>query len=568
MPSPNDRLRRRIAMARGSEPADLVIRNAQILNTATGAIEPGDIAIGDDIVVGIHEPYKANEEIDAAGRFAVPGFIDTHLHVESSLVTPDEFERLVLPLGTTTAVCDPHEIANVLGLEGLRYMLDAAGELEMTLRVNLSSCVPASPLETSGAALEAVDLVPLLAHPQALGLAEMMNFPGVLAGDDGLMEKLTTFADGHIDGHAPLLGGLDLNGYIAAGMRTDHESTTLAEAAEKLKKGMAILLREGSIAKNVTTLAPLLDEATWPRIAFCTDDRNPLEIVEEGHIDHAIRLAIAAGAPTIACYRSASLGAAQLFRLHDRGLIAPGYRADIVLVDDLETVRVHRVVCGGKPYTPAAKGEAERSGIGRQSIRRQPANAADFAIPASAGPRPVIGAKLFSLLTDRLDIALPEQDGLQLADPANGIMKLAVLERHGLTGGMGRAFVAGLGPLDGALATSIGHDSHNLIVLGSNDIAMAGAINRLRAIEGGIVVVEGDGTLAAELPLAIAGIMSAEPFETVVNGLRALRAAALAQGCTLEEPFLHMAFLPLVVIPHLKLSDLGLVDVDRFELIE
>jgi adenine deaminase len=327
-------LGRRIDQALGRGAADLVIKGVRFLNVATGELNQGDIAICGDWIVGTHDEYRGAREIEGRGVIAVPGFIDTHVHIESSLVTPFEFERAVLPRGTTTAICDPHEIANVLGREGVRYFLDAAPALRMTLRVQLSSSVPATALETAGARLDAADLLALRAHPAVLGLAEMMNFPGVLAKDDTVLDKLVGFAGWHVDGHAPLVRGYDLNGYLAAAIRTDHESTSFEEGQEKLRKGMQVLMREGSIAKDVAALAPLLTEATWPFVAFCTDDRNPLEITEEGHIDHAIRKAIAQGVPPLTAYRAASCGAARAFGLSDRGQIAPGRRADIVLLDE------------------------------------------------------------------------------------------------------------------------------------------------------------------------------------------------------------------------------------------
>ena len=339
--------------------------------SAAGTIDEGDVAICGDTIVGTHDAYRGRREIDAKGRIVAPGFIDTHVHIESSLVLPAEFEQGVLPRGTTTAICDPHEIANVLGVAGIRYFLAASESLAMTLRVNLSSCVPATELETAGARLEIADLLPLRAHPAALGLAEVMNFPGVLARDPGLLAKLAAFAGAHVDGHAPLLRGLPLNGYLAAGIRTDHECTQLDEAREKLAKGMFILMREGSIAKNVATLAPLLTDLTWPRMAFCTDDRNPLEIVEEGHIDAAMRIAIAAGAPPLAVYRAASLGAATAFGLADRGVVAAGYRADLVLLDDLDSVAVSQVICGGRLVEPELfAGRSHPTTVGYGSVRR------------------------------------------------------------------------------------------------------------------------------------------------------------------------------------------------------
>jgi adenine deaminase len=560
-------LGRRIDQARGRGAADLVIKGARFLNVATGELERGDIAICGDWIVGSHDEYRGAREVDGRGRVAVPGFIDTHVHIESSLVTPFEFERAVLPRGTTTAICDPHEIANVLGRDGVRYFLDAALALRMTLRVQLSSCVPATSLETSGARLDARDLIGLRDHPAVLGLAEMMNFPGVLAKDDAVLDKLIAFAGWHVDGHAPLVRGYDLNAYLAAAIRTDHESTEFEEGREKLRKGMHVLMREGSIAKDVAALAPLLTEATWPFVAFCTDDRNPLEIAEEGHVDFAIRKAIARGVPPLVAYRAASLGAARAFGLFDRGQIAPGRRADIVLLDDLESCAIAQVICGGAPVDEAAfAGRPVVAPVGYGSVRRQPVAPELFAVRAAGPSGPVIGAIENSLLTEHLTLELPYRDGLRLPDSDQGVHKLCVLERHGRAGTIGRGFVKGFGALSGALASSIGHDSHNLIVVGDNDGEMARAVNRLIELQGGCVAVAG-GEVRAELPLPLAGLMSDRPFEEVAAALRELRGVARAMGCAMAEPFLQLAFLPLPVIPHLKLTDLGLVDVDRFELI-
>jgi adenine deaminase len=560
-------LGRRIDQALRRAAADLVIKDVRILNVATGTLDQGDVAICGDWIVGTHDDYRGVREIDGRGRIAAPGFIDAHVHVESSLVVPAEFERSVLPRGTTTAICDPHEIANVLGLDGIRYFLAAALGLRMTLKVQLSSCVPATALETSGARLEAADLVAVRDHPAVLGLAEMMNFPGVLAKDEGVLDKLVAFAGWHVDGHAPLVRGYELNAYLAAAIRTDHESTSSAEAEEKLRKGMQVLAREGSIAKDVAALAPLLGEQTWPSFAFCTDDRNPLEIAEEGHIDCAIRKAIRAGAPPLAVYRAASFGAARAFGLFDRGQIAPGRRADLVLLDDLESCAVARVICGGVIIDEAAFADrAPPPPVGYRSVKRAPVTPQLFEVPA-AGPRgPVIGAIENSLLTEHLTLELPYRDGLRLPDPAQGVHKLAVLERHGRNGNVGRGFVRGFGGLHGALASSVGHDCHNLIVVGDDDADMALAVNRLIVLQGGAVAVA-DGAVRAELPLPIAGLMSDRPFEEVEAALRTFRAASRDMGCALPEPLLQLAFLPLPVIPHLKLTDRGLVDVDRFALL-
>jgi adenine deaminase len=560
-------LGRWIDQALGRGAADLVIKGVRFLNVATGELDRGDIAICGDWIVGTHNAYRGVREIDGRGRIAVPGFIDTHVHIESSLVTPFEFERAVLPRGTTTAICDPHEIANVLGRDGVRYFLDAALALRITLKVQLSSCVPATSLETAGACLDATDLIALRDHPAVLGLAEMMNFPGVLAKDEAVLDKLVAFAGWHVDGHAPLVRGYDLNAYLAAAIRTDHESTSFEEGQEKLRKGMHVLMREGSIAKDVAALAPLLTARTWPFLAFCTDDRNPLEIIDEGHIDHAIRKAIGRGVPPLVAYRAASCGAARAFGLSDRGQIAPGRRADIVLLDDLESCAVAEVICAGAVVDDTAfEGRPAATRVGRDSIRREPVAPELFAVPAAGPSGPVIGAIENSLLTEHLTLELPYRGGLRLPDPAQGVHKLCVLERHGRGGTIGRGFVKGFGALTGALATSIGHDSHNLIVVGDNDGDMGRAVNRLIELQGGCVAVAG-GEVRGELPLPIAGLMSDRPFEEVAARLRELRTVAREMGSAMAEPFLQLAFLPLPVIPHLKLTDLGLVDVDRFELI-
>jgi adenine deaminase len=560
-------LARRIAQGRGDEPADLVIRGAKLLDLVTGALVEGDIAICGDSIVGTYGRYQGKAEFDASGLIAVPGFIDTHLHVESSLVTPLEFERCVLPHGVTTAICDPHEIANVLGIEGIAYFIACAEAMRMDLRVQLSSCVPATHLETAGARLEASDLTPLMDHPKVIGLAEFMNFPGVLHRDPGCLAKLEAFSHRHIDGHAPLVRGMDLNGYLAAGIRTDHETTTADEAREKLAKGMAILIREGSVSKDLHALIPLITRDASPFLAFCTDDRNPLDIAEEGHLDYMIRTAIAAGADMLATYRVATLSAARNFGLFDRGFIGPGKRADIVLVEDLETCCVHHVFSAGRLVEDALFSNRKHiAPVGLRSVKARKLKPSDFAAKASDGETPVIGVVPGRIITERLAMRLPSRDGKALVDLAQDAVKVTVIERHGKTGGIATGFVHGFGMKQGAIASSVGHDSHNLCVVGVDEASMAAAANRLIEIGGGFAVAEG-GVVVAELALPVAGLMSDQPFEAVHYALEELRSAAKALGVVLAEPFLQVAFLTLPVIPHLKITDKGLVDVDKFDFV-
>jgi adenine deaminase len=563
-------LARMIKSGAGEVPADLVIKNVRLLDVITGALTETDIAIVEDRIVGTYGGYEGKTEIEGRGRVAVPGFIDTHLHIESSLVTPYEFDRCVLPHGVTTAICDPHEIANVLGTEGIRYFLDCAERTIMDVRVNLSSCVPSTSFETSGAHLTIDDLMPFAGHAKVIGLAEFMNFPGVLATDPEVIDKLHAFQDGHIDGHAPLLTGLALNGYLAAGIRTDHEATTAAEAREKLAKGMAILIREGSVSKDLDALAEVLDENTSSFMALCTDDRNPLDIAEEGHLDSSIRRLIAHGCPLHHVYRAASYSAARIFGLKDRGLVAPGWRADIVLLDHLEDCRVSDVIGGGRLIEPDLFAAREPVAlVGQGSVKADPVTAADFGVPATPGRNetPVIGVRSGLIITFRESATLPITDNQLNPDLNSDVIKLAVVERHGKTGNIGKSFVKGFGLKRGAIASTVGHDSHNITVVGATDSDMALAVNRLIELGGGFAVAD-EGRITAELALPVAGLISLQPFEEVANSLEHLRDAARAIGCTLPEPFLQVAFLALPVIPHLKLTDQGLFDVDKFAFVD
>lgn len=557
----------RIAQGRGQVPADLVLRGGRVFDLITGDLVHTDVAICGDTIVGVFGAYQGRREIDVSGKVLVPGFIDTHLHIESSLVTPFEFDRCVTPRGVTTAICDPHEIANVCGLTGIDYFLRASALTLMDIRVQLSSCVPSTHMETAGARLTAADLAPLADHPRVIGLAEFMNFPGVLMQDPDCMAKLRAFRGRHIDGHAPLLRGNDLNGYIAAGIRTEHEATTADEALEKLRKGMRVLIREGSVSKDLAALHPLMVERLAPYLCLCTDDRNPLDIAEHGHLDHMIRWAVAQGADPLAVYRIASLSAAEAFGLKDRGLIAPGKRADIAVIDSLAGCHASLVLAGGRVADAAAFAARETvAPVARQSVRAPSVTAADFRTAGNRPETPVIGIIPGKIITRHLTETIAPQDGDKRPDPARDLMKIAVIERHGVSGRRTTGFVRGFGMRKGAIASTVCHDHHNIAVVGADYADMALAANRLGQIEGGFVVAC-DGAVLAELALPVAGLMSLDSFETVKDRLVALRAAARSLGVVLDEPFLQLAFLCLPVIPHLKITDHGLVDVDRFEVI-
>lgn len=560
-------LETRIAIARGEEPADIVLRGGRVLDLVTGELLDGDVAIAGDRIVGTCAEYEGRRVIDVSGRILVPGFIDTHLHVESSLVTPLEFDRCVTPHGVTTAICDPHEIANVIGAEGIRYFQRASERTVMDLRVQLSSCVPSTHMETAGAELSAADLEALRGHPSGIGLAEFMNYPGVIHRDPGAMDKLRLFEGGHIDGHCPLLSGTDLNAYCAAGIRTEHEATTAGEALEKLRKGMRVLIREGSVSKDLHALAPVLTERTAPYMCLCTDDRNPLDIAEEGHLDHMIRTLIGQGTPPLAAYRAASLSAAEAFGLRDRGLIAPGYRADIAVIGSLEACDVEMVLAGGTLADAAAFAAREPlDPVGRNSVTAPRITAQDFRTAGNREETDVIGIREGQILTDHLRETVHIADGDKRPDPGRDLARIAVVERHGRNGNVATGFVRGFGMTEGAIAATVCHDHHNIVAVGMNYDDLAAAVTRLSEIEGGFVVARG-GEVTAELSLPVAGLMSLAPFEEVRDRLTELRGAAKALGVTLHEPFLQLAFLALPVIPALKITDRGMVDVTRFEII-
>lgn len=551
-----------IDAAQGRIPCDLLIQGVRFLDVFSCEWRSGDVAVKDGHIVGIEAGLKAERTLRAQGQTLVPGFIDAHVHVESSLLTPENFEAAVLPRGTTTAICDPHELANVMGVEGIRYFLDASQRMALDLRVMLSSCVPATHLETNGGGvIEARDLAPLIQHPRALGLAEMMNVPGVLAGDPAILEKLALFAGRPLDGHCPLVSGQALSAYAAAGISSCHESSRLDEAQEKLTKGISIWIREGSVAKDLQALAPLLTLATSTSVGFCTDDRNPLDIAREGHLDHLIRGAIARGVPAAVAYRAASWSVARHYGLARIGAIAPGYRADLVLLEAggeaLQECRVAKVLRAGRESGEALAERKQGQGLSTpNTIHASIPEASAFEGPA--GNVHVIGVRAGRILTERT----------VESHQATGVARLSVIERHGKGSHLANAYVRGFGTeFRGAIASSVGHDSHNLIVAGSSTSDMRMAVATLAECGGGFSVVQ-DGKVLARLELPFGGLMTSQSVTQVEGALRKLHAASHQVRCELPEPFLQLAFLSLPVIPSLKLTDKGLVDVDAFQIID
>ena len=561
---------RRIAVARGDEPADLVLSGGRVLSVFTGEVLEADIAVVGQHVAGVGAGYRGTERLDVSDLILLPGFIDGHMHLETTKLRLDQFARAALPWGTTTVVLDPHEIANVFGIEGVRALLRDADEIPLDAYVMVSSCVPASPFESSGATLTPKDIAELLrTEPRAIGLAEMMDYRAVVAGDDDVVAKIAATGELHIDGHAPGLSGRELNAYLAAGVRSDHECTTYEEALEKRRLGMWIMIRQGSAARNLEALLPLVLEHGITNCLLCTDDREPHDLQEHGHINDVVREAVALGCPPADAVAMATLNAARYHRLHEHGAVAPGYLADIVAVSDLASFRPERVwkrgrlvADGGRP-SPIAS--SSLPGWMRESMHVRELEPADFSVVADGAVR-VIGVDAGTIVTRALVGEPLRRDGKACADPGRDLAKLAVIERHRDTGRIGVGFVQGFGLQAGALASSHAHDAHNVVVVGMTDEDMAAAANHLRVIGGGQVVVI-DGRVIAELPCPIGGLLSDLTFEEVADRARVLEEAAGELGTTLPSPFMAMSFLALSVIPELKLTDRGLVDVDRFELV-
>jgi adenine deaminase len=545
-------LARRLAVARGDEPADIVVRGGRVLSVFTREWLDQDIAIADGWIAGLGD-YEGRDVVDATGRYVVPGFIDAHMHLESTKLLPDEFARLVLPLGTTAVVLDPHELANVLGTDGVHWLLDACEGLPLDYYFMASSSIPASVFESPRRPLKAGDLESLLRRRRVLGLAEMMNFPGVINADENELEKIALANGVQIDGHAPGVLGKQLNAYVAAGIRSDHEALTADEGRERLRSGMWLLIREASMARNLHALLPLVQEFGTNRIAFCTDDRDPEDIAENGHINGMVREAVAKGVAPEDAIVLATVNPATWHRLWHLGAIAPGYQADLLLLPDLERFEPELTLKSGRPVEEIPEPDVPE--WVKHSVRNQLVTADDFRIPPPGGKVRVIGLVPDQVVTDLLEQKVDDE-----------LAKIAVVERHLGTGRIGRGFVSGTGLQRGALASTVAHDAHNIIVVGMNDDDMARAVTRLGELGGGIVVVD-NGEVNAELPLPVAGLLADAPLQEVIDKSLACNDAARALGWSGATPFLTLSFLGLSVIPSLKITDRGLVDVDRFEIV-
>jgi len=561
-----------LPVARGERPADLILRNGTLVNVFTGELYVTDVAIAGGRIAGLGAGYTGVREIDLRGRYLCPGFIDGHMHVESSMVTVPQFARAVVPRGTTAVVLDPHEIANVHGVAGIRYILDSRHGVPLSVFVMLSSAVPATQMETAGAGLDADALAPLYAEDGVLGLAELMNYPGVVAGDPKVLAKIRAAQAARvpIDGHAPRLGGQRLNAYIAAGVGSDHESTTVEEAHEKLRLGLYLMIREASNAHNLAALLPVITPQNSRRCILVTDDRDPADLLQQGHIDHLVRTAIGLGLEPVTAIQMATLNPAEWFGLTRRGYgaIAPGYRADITVVDDLRALNVSHVFVGGELM-------ARDGALIAEVPLREPARLArsiqigwerfpGFGIRAAGDYARVIEMVPGQIVTQQAYERVTVRAGQAVADPERDLLKIAVVERHHRTGNVGLGFVRGFGLRRGAIASSVAHDAHNIVIVGASDDDMLAALRAVEACGGGQVVVE-QGAVLARIPLPIAGLLSDQPVEAVRDMVDQLHAAFAALGGTLEAPFMALSFLALPVIPHLKITDLGLVDVDRFD---
>ena len=564
-----------INVARGLEKADLVIKNANVVNVLSEEIYKGDIAIVDGIIAGIGENYSGKKEIDVNGAYVSPSFIDGHVHLESAMMLPKEFASVVLPAGTTTIIINPHEISNVLGLHGISFMHEAVKNLPMDVFTMLPSCVPATPFETSGFDLNSYDLSLLIDKPWVLGLAEMMNFPGVLNLDNNVMAKLelAKSKEKRIDGHAPYLSGKDLCAYVASGVKSDHECTTPEEAIERIRLGMYVMIREGTAAKDLDALLPVLKNCNTRKCIFVTDDRHPSDLKE--HINGMVRRAVEAGVDPIKAIQVASLNTAEYFGLQNLGAIAPGYKADLLVLPDLKSFKPDIVMKNGNVIAHNGKlaieiPQGEALAV-RNSVNVRWITPEDFKISVNE-PDGKIGVKALEviphqLITKSIETEALVEDGNAISNIENDTLKICVIERHRATGNIGKGFVKGFNLKCGAIASTVAHDSHNMIVIGTNDADMYTAAVALIKCKGGKVVVK-DGEIISELALPIAGLMSDREFDYVVDKCEELNQAAHSIGCELNDPFMTMGFLSLPVIPELKITDKGVFDTNKFDFID
>ena len=560
-----------IKTAKGAEPADLVLKNAKLVNVLSEEIYETDIAIIDDIVAGISKDYKGLEEIDLDGAYVTPSFIDGHVHLESSMLLPSEFAKLVIPSGTTTVIADPHEISNVMGLQGISFMREATKKLPLDVYMMLPSCVPATDLETSGVELNSYDLALLIGAPWVLGIAEMMNFPGVISCENSVLSKIQLGIDKNkrVDGHAPNLCGKNLCAYAAAGVASDHECTRPEEAIEKLRLGMYLMVREGTAARDLEELIPVLKQYNTRKCMFVTDDRHPKHLMQ--HISGMVEKAVKMGVNPIKAIQMASLNTAEYFKIPNLGAVAPGYKADIAVFDNLENFTPKMVFKNGKLAAKNSKMIADVSSFKvpaiRGSVNIKPLSDGVFNIKALTEKVKVINVIPKQLITKQTVENVKIKNGFAISDISNDILKIAVIERHKASGNIGLGFVKGFGLTSGAIASTVAHDSHNMIVIGTNDEDMFYAANELVKSQGGKIIVENGKTLA-QLSLPVAGLMSNLPAEEVIQKLDKLNTAANQIGCKIADPFMSMAFLSLSVIPELKMTDKGLIDVNKFEVTE
>jgi adenine deaminase len=557
-----------IAAARGEVEVDLLLSGGFVANLLSGEVQQADVAIHKGRITGF-DCSSARRVLDMNGRVLTPGFIDGHVHIESSMVTVPEFARAVVPRGTTTVVADPHEIANVWGEAGVLYMLQSSRNVPLNVYVMLPTCVPSTHLETAGALLDAEDLAPLMEEDGVLGLAEVMNYPGVIFRDPKVMKKISLAGKRRVDGHAPGLSGRDLAAYISAGIRSDHECTSIDEAHEKLSLGMYIMLREGSAAKNLRDLLPLVSFKNSRQFLFVSDDRHPADILQEGHMDFMVKTAISRGMDPIIALQISSLNAAQYFGLSDLGAIAPGYRADIAVLDGLDHTNVVQVIKDGVVVAEDGNFVAHLKTpipAGHRNMQIAPIGTVSFAIRAEKGSARVIGVVANQIITKSLRLSPKIEYGRVVSDPDRDILKMAVVERHRATGNVGLGLVQGFGLERGAIATSVAHDSHNIAVVGVSDEEMLSAVQAIEKMGGGLVAVD-KGEIQASLPLPVAGLLSEGYMRDVAEGISECIDAAHALGSRLADPFMTLSFLCLPVIPELKLTDMGLVDVGKFQLV-